>query len=144
VSATRTSAIAHTTDPGIVFPSIPRGATSVVIPADLLFNFDSAALSPAAQAYLSILAQQVRAQGRTILKVIGHTDAVGTQSYNLGLYQQRAQAVTGALALDGFAHVTAVGDGESNPACSPQYTQTGAPIASCMAKDRRVQIILGG
>ena len=144
VGTARTSTVAHLTDPGIVFPSVPKGATSVPIPADLLFAFDSSALSPAAQAYIGILAQQVKAQGRSIVKVIGYTDAVGSQSYNLGLSQRRAQAVVASLALDGFSHVTAVGAGESDPACSPQYTPAGAPIASCMAQDRRVQIILGG
>ena len=76
--------------------------------------------------------------------MIGHTDALGTGAYNMGLSQRRADAVRAYLAGHGFTSVTAVGVGEADPACSPEYTPAGAPIDSCMAKDRRVQIILGG
>jgi OOP family OmpA-OmpF porin len=110
----------------------------------LLFAFNSAQLSAAGQAYLGILTSELKAQGRTILKVIGHTDAVGGDAYNLALSLQRAQAVTAYLDQHGFPDVSAVGVGKADPVCSPQYTATGAPIEPCMAKDRRVQIILGG
>jgi OmpA-OmpF porin, OOP family len=141
---TRSSAGTHLGDPGIVFPSISKGTKVVPVPADLLFAFNSATLSTAGQAYLGILAQQVKAQRRAIIKVIGHTDAVGAAAYNLDLSRRRAKAVVDYLAQAGFAHVTAAGVGEADPACSPQYTAAGAPMQSCMAKDRRVQIILGG
>ena len=68
----------------------------------------------------------------------------GGASYNLGLSQRRAAAVSGYLAAHGFTKVTAVGVGEADPACTPQYTPAGAPIPSCMAQNRRVQIMLGG
>ena len=119
-------------------------AGSVPVPSDLLFAFNSAVLSAAGQSYLDILLQQIKGQGRTITKVVGHTDAVGTAAYNMGLSQRRADAVRAYLASHGFTGVTAVGVGEADPACSPEYTSSGAPIASCMAEDRRVQIILGG
>jgi len=140
----RGSTVARPADPAIVWPFVPKGASTVPVPADLLFAFDSAQLSAVGQAYLGILVQQLKAQGRTITEVVGHTDAVGTASYNLWLSQQRAGAVREYLAKQGFTGVTAVGVGEADPACSPQYTAAGAPIESCMSLDRRVQIILGG
>jgi outer membrane protein OmpA-like peptidoglycan-associated protein len=131
-------------DPTIKFPTVSGETTVVPVPSDLLFAFDSAALSASGQAYLTLLAGQVKAAGRGITKVIGHTDATGGASYNLGLSQRRAAAVSGYLAAHGFTKVTAVGAGEADPACTPQYTPAGAPIPSCMAQNRRVQIMLGG
>ena len=131
-------------DPAIMFPTVSGKTTVVPVPSDLLFAFDSAALSASGQAYLALLAGQVKAAGRGITKVIGHTDATGGASYNLGLSQRRAAAVSGYLAAHGFTKVTAVGAGEADPACTPQYTPAGAPIPSCMAQNRRVQIMLGG
>jgi OmpA-OmpF porin, OOP family len=141
---TQTSDVSRPADPPIVFPVVHKQDPSIPVPADLLFAFDSATLSAAGQAYLGILVQQIRGQGRTVTKVIGHTDAVGTASYNLELSQRRASAVRAFLAGHGFTGVTAIGVGEAQPACSPQYAPGGAPIESCMAKDRRVQMILGG
>lgn len=131
-------------DPAIKFPTVSGQTTVVPVPSDLLFAFDSATLIASGQAYLALLAGQVKAAGRGITKVIGHTDATGGASYNLGLSQRRAAAVSAYLAAHGFAKVTAVGVGEADPACTPQYTPAGAPIPSCMAQNRRVQIMLGG
>lgn len=131
-------------DPVIKFPTVSGQTTIVPVPSDLLFALDSATLSASGQAYLALLAGQVKTAGRGITEVIGHTDATGGASYNLGLSQRRAAAVSAFLAAHGFAKVTAVGVGEADPACAPQYTPAGAPIPSCMAQDRRVQIMLGG
>jgi OOP family OmpA-OmpF porin len=140
----RSSAVTRPGDAVIAFPAVPDGARSVQVPADLLFAFNSAALSAGGRAYLDILLAQLKAHDRSITKVIGHTDAVGTRAYNLGLSQRRANAVQAYLAQHGFSGVAAVGVGEAGPACSPQYTAAGTPIESCMAKDRRVQILLRG
>jgi OOP family OmpA-OmpF porin len=141
---TRTSAVTRPADPPITFPAVPRTAPALTVPADLLFAFNSATLSAAGQSYLDILIQEIKAQGRTITEVIGHTDAVGTVNYNLLLSKRRATAVQAYLAARGFTRVEAAGVGEADPACSPQYTPAGAAIESCMAQDRRVQIVLGG
>jgi outer membrane protein OmpA-like peptidoglycan-associated protein len=138
------STVTRLPDPAITFPSVGRHVPSVLIPGDLLFAFDSAQLSATGQAYLSVLAGQIKAQGRHITKVVGHTDAQGGAQYNLALSQRRAQTVSGYLGHYGFSGITDVGVGEADPACSPQYTSAGAPIQSCMAKNRRVQIMLGG
>lgn len=142
--AEQVSHVSRLSDPAITFPTVSRQTTVVPVPADLLFAFNSATLSASGQAYLALLAGQVKAAGRGITKVIGHTDATGGASYNLGLSQRRAAAVSAYLAAHGFAKVTAVGVGEADPACTPQYTPAGAPIPSCMSQDRRVQIMLGG
>jgi OOP family OmpA-OmpF porin len=140
----RVSAGSYLADPAVKFQTVKPNAGIVPVPSDLLFAFDSSQLSTSGQAYLALLATQLKTQGRSITKIIGHTDAVGTTSYNLTLSQQRADAVSGYLATHGFGGMAAVGVGESDPACSPEYTASGAPIQACMAQDRRVQIMLGG
>jgi OOP family OmpA-OmpF porin len=140
----RLSGGSRPSDPAIKFPTVSPGSHDVPVPADLLFAFDSAVLGTSGQAYLALLAGELKAAGRRITMVIGHTDAVGSASYNLGMSRRRAAAVSTFLAAHGFPNVTAVGVGKADPVCSPQYTPAGAPIPSCMAQDRRVQIILGG
>ena len=140
----RVSDSSRLSDAAIKFPTVSGHTTEIPVPSDLLFAFDSAALSASGQAYLALLTGELKAAGRSITEVIGHTDATGGASYNVGLSQRRAGAVSAYLAAHGFAKVTAIGVGEADPACTPQYTPAGAPIPSCMAQDRRVQIMLGG
>jgi OOP family OmpA-OmpF porin len=140
----RLSGGSRPSDPAIKFPTVSSHSHDIPVPADLLFAFDSAVLGTSGQAYLALLAGELKAAGRRITMVIGHTDAVGSASYNLGMSRRRAAAVSAFLAAHGFPNVTAVGVGKADPVCSPQYTPAGAPIPSCMAQDRRVQIILGG
>src|SRR5690348_8067010 len=61
-------------DPAIKFPTVSGQTTVVPVPSDLLFAFDSATLSTSGRVYLALLAGQVKAAGRGITKVIGHTD----------------------------------------------------------------------
>ena len=134
-SSVRGSSVSRPSDPTISFPTV---ATRTVIPAPLLFAFNSAKLSPTAQSYLDILVQQIKATGRPVTTVIGHTDRVGTAAYNLGLSQRRAEAVRAYLIAQGFKGIKAIGVGFSQPACPDES------VPECMAKDRRVEIILGG
>lgn len=138
------STVSRLPDPAIGFPSVNFGAGTVPLPADLLFAFDSSELSGTGQAYLGVLAEQLRSHGRRITKIVGHTDEQGNDQYNLGLSRARAQSVARYLAQFGFTGAKVTGVGETDPACSPQHTATGVPIPSCRAQDRRVQIFLGG
>ena len=69
------------------------------------FAFDSARILPEAAPQLEALAQALsgeRLQGRRF-RVVGHTDGVGSQTYNLALSQRRADAVRQALIAHGIA-----------------------------------------
>lgn len=92
---------------------------TVDLAADVLFAFDSADLSPAAQAKLAEVAATVR-EGRATgdVTVLGHTDNQGSDSYNQSLSAQRAQSVAAVLqpALAGLpVTFTVEGRGESEP-----------------------------
>lgn len=73
-------------------------STEVALFTDVLFAFDSARLSPAADGDLEEVAALVREQARGAVRVEGHTDSVGDESYNLRLSERRAEAVRDALA----------------------------------------------
>lgn len=83
------------------------------------FAFDSARILPEATPQLEALAQALsgeRLQGCRF-RVIGHTDGVGSQSYNLALSQRRADAVRQALIAQGIAadRLETEGKGFSHP-----------------------------
>ena len=135
----RASDLNRPLDPPISFPGISRPGRDI-LPADLLFAFDSATLTPTAQAYLDILVPQIRSRGLSVTKIVGHTDPVGSAAYNRGLSLRRAQAVQAYLSEQGLTGSQAQGVGFSQPACP----SSGRPSAACLAKDRRVVIFLEG
>ena len=88
--------------------------TVVTLRSDILFDFNSAALPPAAPA--AIAEALADAPNGAAVTVAGHTDSIGDDAANQLLSQQRADAVAGAIAV--FRPdllVTATGYGESQP-----------------------------
>lgn len=88
---------------------------------DMLVNFDldSAALTPEARTKLMQFAEALkdnRLRSHSFV-VEGHTDARGSEVYNEGLSERRAQAVTAFLVANGVdsSRLVAVGKGMSEP-----------------------------
>ena len=73
----------------------PTGEKDVkdIAPVDLLFEFDSAALSPSSRADLEVLATFAKCQTKGAIILEGHADPRGTQAYNMQLSGARAAAV---------------------------------------------------
>lgn len=65
----------------------------VRLPADVLFDFDSAQLKPDAAALLGKAAEMIAKYPDASITVDGYSDSFGQQSYNLKLSSQRAKAV---------------------------------------------------
>ena len=97
---------------------------------DTHFAFDSSDLTDAAQAYLSSIAASLAGKSLT---AHGHTDSVGTDAYNMGLSERRAQSVADFLGTQGVSGVNTVGHGESDPVASND-------TAEGRALNRRVEI----
>jgi outer membrane protein OmpA-like peptidoglycan-associated protein len=84
-------------------PSPGAPSTSGVAPAvarpqatlQVNFGFDSAELTPQAIAVLDSLGQALTSRTLTLyrFRLVGHTDAKGSEAYNLALSQRRADAV---------------------------------------------------
>ena len=100
--------------------------------SDLFFDFDSSSLKPGAYAEIGRVADVLNRYPQTTIRVEGHTDATGSETYNQQLSERRAQAVKGALAQRGVdpRRIQTVGFGESQP------------ISSSNAMNRRVNIVI--
>ncbi|SNX69285.1 OmpA family protein [Cereibacter ovatus] len=73
------------------------------VPTTITFPFDSAALTPEAQAVLRRQADWIRQFPEVRFRVYGHTDLVGSDRYNKGLGLRRAKAVVAFLATQGIS-----------------------------------------
>lgn len=73
------------------------------VPNTVNFAFNSAQLDPAAMAILRQQANWIRQFPEVRFRVYGHTDLVGSKSYNYALGKRRAQAVVAYLTSQGIS-----------------------------------------
>ena len=104
---------------------------------DVLFDTAQATLKPGAASTMDRLAEFMRDNGGRQVKVEGHTDARGDETYNIGLSERRATAVREALLERGIEaqRIRTIGLGEGYPVASND-TQAG------MQQNRRVEIVI--
>lgn len=107
------------------------------MPANVTFDFNSAALRPEFRANLQQVAQTLNSYPSTFVDVYGHTDAIGSDEVNQRLSEQRAQSVADALSIMGVnrARIATRGFGKTQPIASND-TEAGR------AQNRRVEIRL--
>jgi OOP family OmpA-OmpF porin len=74
-----------------------------VIRSDVLFDFDKATLKPEGIRALDSLVQQLKNDPSLRADIVGHTDGVGTEQYNMGLSERRAKAVSTHMVRNGIA-----------------------------------------
>jgi outer membrane protein OmpA-like peptidoglycan-associated protein len=113
----------------------------ISLAADVLFEFDRADLTPAAETRLEELAGELDELGPRTVTIAGHTDNHGEPPYNQDLSERRAEAVRSALAShlgDGFTFEVA-GHGESQPV-APNEHEDGSDNPEGRALNRRVEI----
>ena len=111
---------------------------------DVLFEFDKADLTDAARTKIHAVSEiVVRLAPERTLSVEGHTDAVGTEEYNLDLSLKRAQAVQAELATGGVApeKIRSIGHGEKFPV-APNKTAEGRDDSQGRAQNRRVEVVI--
>jgi OOP family OmpA-OmpF porin len=108
---------------------------AVVLQGDTNFEFDKAELLPQAYPVLNELAETMKRNTDKRWRVEGHTDAVGSESYNMDLSGRRAQAVVNYLVSRGVNknQLDVIPLGESQPVAD-NSTQEGR------AMNRRVEI----
>jgi peptidoglycan-associated lipoprotein len=104
--------------------------------ADVFFAYDSAQLSPEAQAVVQKNMDFLKRWPSTKVMVEGHADARGTNEYNLALGERRADATRDYLVSLGIPtdRVTIVSKGEEQPVCR----EDNEP---CWIKNRRGHFI---
>jgi outer membrane protein OmpA-like peptidoglycan-associated protein len=89
----------------------------VTFDSGLLFDYDSDVLRPTAKEKLSSLAANLDKYPDTNILVVGQTDSVGTDAYNMSLSERRAAAAVNYLVSQGVdrARIRSAGRGESEP-----------------------------
>ncbi len=88
-------------------------------PGDYLvfFDFDSAMLTPEAQAIVNEAAANAKSANANRIIVTGHTDTSGPAEYNMGLSLRRAESVRDELVLSGIpaANIELAARGQTQP-----------------------------
>lgn len=93
------------------------------VPSMVNFEFDSVVLDAAARSALDVQANWIKQFPEVRFRVYGHTDAVGSSSYNKRLGQRRANAVVRYLSARGISRsrLEAVASfGETQPLIATQ------------------------
>jgi outer membrane protein OmpA-like peptidoglycan-associated protein len=118
---------------------VVREGEGIIVKFDsgILFDFDSANLKVNAKDNVKSLAGSLEKYPDTEIKVIGHTDNKGTETYNMGLSERRAAAVKTYAVSQGVpsSRLTTVGKGFAEP-IADNATDAGR------AANRRVEIVI--
>ncbi len=144
--------------PVVVAPPKAETLAKFTLGADGLFDFNKATLRPRTSQELTDMAAKVKEYGKQVniskIVVIGRTDSIGTDAYNLKLSTARAEAVKQYLVQMGVdpALIYAQGLGESEATMTAECVQgkkikTKAQIAqrnACLQPDRNVTITVDG
>lgn len=104
----------------------------------IFFDFNRSALSPEAKSVVRAAVDAAEQTGRVRVRVTGHTDTVGSESYNQGLSVRRAEAVRAEMVHDGLnpQQIAIVGRGFHDP-----LVPTGPGVRE--PQNRRAVIDLG-
>ena len=103
----------------------------------ILFDFNKAEIKKKSRATLEEVAKLLESEPNLALHVVGHTDNVGTFSFNMDLSKRRAEAVVSTLINDfGISSNRLTANGVASLA--PVATNT---TEEGRAKNRRVELV---
>lgn len=95
--------------------------TEVIIPADILFDFDKDTIKATAEGALESAGKVMKSHHVISVFLYGHTDSIGDDIYNVGLSNRRAGKVAQWLISHGYVRTRNVawfGMGKSKPIAS--------------------------
>ena len=123
----------------VVVPVAPPAATKVTYAADAFFDFDKSVIKPAGKEKLDDLIGKIKDINLEVIIAVGHTDSVGSDTYNQKLSVRRSEAVKAYLVSKGIEknRVYTEGKGEKQPVADNK-------TAEGRAKNRRVEIEVVG
>jgi OOP family OmpA-OmpF porin len=124
-------------------------AEKVTVAADALFDFNKATLRPAGKAKLDEVVAKAKDIKLEVIIAVGHTDRIGSDSYNQKLSERRAEAVKAYVVAKGIEpnRVYTEGKGEKQPKTKPgdcPGNRKTKKLIECLQPDRRVEIELIG
>ena len=117
--------------------SLTNEGWSLALPEKLLFDFDSTEIQEAHKASLNRLSSQLQKYDLDKLKIIGHTDDIGNESYNQTLSEKRAQNVANVFIQAGYKqqNIQTFGRGPSHPLVQNNSNEN-------RAINRRVNVVI--
>lgn len=126
-----------TKDSGVQVSEQADGSLKVNVPASVSFASGSAAIDPRLHPTLDKIAGTLNEYPASTIRVIGHTDSVGSAQSNLDLSGRRAAAVADYLSQRGVQRNRMVteGRGEAEP-IADNATEAGR------AQNRRVEMVI--
>ncbi len=127
-------------------PEIPVTAETATLKADALFSFDKFSpqnISPAGIQQLNDMAARLNDVYQKVgsIRVIGHTDRLGSDKYNQVLSERRAKTVADYLKNKGVnANFVVEGRGKTQPVQQCDDNLRGRALRDCLQPNRRVEI----
>ncbi|MDX1443873.1 MAG: OmpA family protein [Gammaproteobacteria bacterium] len=119
--------------------SVTREGDNIILnmPGNITFQTDSDDLDADFLEVIESVSLVLKEYDKTVLKIAGHTDSRGSDSYNQQLSEERAKAVATALANDGVnpERMIVVGYGEARPIATNE-------TAEGRQANRRVELTL--
>ena len=119
--------------------SVTRMGDNITLnmPGNITFATDSSDLNPAFFDVLTSVGKVLTEFDKTVVEVAGHTDSTGSEEYNQGLSERRAQTVSQYLSSRGISgqRLITVGMGELRPVADNS-------TAEGRAANRRVEITM--
>lgn len=116
------------------------------ISADGMFDFDKSEISnlrPGGVEKLNRLTTSLLAGGEIVqLKIVGHTDRLGDDDYNMKLSQARAETIRQYLVVKSVPaeRITALGVGKSAPLVECNQYKRNEALIRCLEPNRRFEI----
>ncbi len=109
----------------------------VSLPEAITFDVDSSDVKPSIRDEIIAISRNLQSYPNSVVQVVGHTDSTGSASYNQGLSERRAQAVTNILVASGTSagRIQTYGRGASSPVATNE-TSAGRQA------NRRVEIVI--
>jgi outer membrane protein OmpA-like peptidoglycan-associated protein len=116
-----------------------KGGESIV----LYFEFDKAGLHPRALHQLDIISSLLKSDPARKMRITGHSDALGTDDYNVRLSAERAKNVRARLLELGVSatQIVTVGVGSKAP-LDPDRRADGSDNPEGRSRNRRTEIYL--
>ena len=117
----------------------PEGGDSLV----LYFEFDDEGLTPRTERQLAIVAEILNQGDERVIRINGHADAKGSDDYNVGLSDRRAESIRQALIGRGVKpdQVVTEAFGAAKPR-KPNFLPDGSDNPSGRSANRRAEVLL--
>lgn len=122
-------------------PRMKQVKRRINLRSDAYFEFDSATLSEEGKSNLDRIARQLRDAQEPSIRIVGHTDRIGPEDYNMKLSRDRAQAVKDYLTRQGVPDrvMNVAGRGEAEPIERCEGMR-GNALIDCLKPNRRTDI----